>query len=97
MPTLNITRADNEIFATVNGLVVYDKKTENDPVLEDKVDLTPYLADGLNTLVIAGINWGGPAHYVGSVVVGNITTPFNFTAPQTANGVVFTQTFVIPQ
>ncbi|AGK49587.1 hypothetical protein BTI_3779 [Burkholderia thailandensis MSMB121] len=97
MATLYITNADNEVFATVNGLVVYDRKTENNPTFSDQVDLTPHLADGLNTLVVAGVNWGGPATFKGTVVVGKIETPFAFTAPSTPNGIVFHQTFVIPQ
>ncbi len=97
MATLKITHADNEIWATVNGLVVYDKKTEGDPTINDHVNLDPYLAAGLNTLVIAGVNWGGPAHFTGSVVIGGIDTPFSFQAPSTPKGIVFTQTFVIPK
>lgn len=97
MATLKITNADNEVFATINGLVVYDKKTEGNPPLSDQVDLTPFLAEGVNTLMVVGINWGGPATFKGSVVVGNIETPFSYTAPSTPNGIVFHQVFVIPK
>ena len=42
--TLTITRADNEVAAFVNGLTVYDRKTEGDPALNDVVALDAYLA-----------------------------------------------------
>ncbi len=97
MATLTITHADNEILATVNGVIVYDKKTENNPTLNDQIDLGPYLASGINTLVVIGVNWGGPAAFAGLVSIGSVVTPFSFGAALTPNGVAFTQTFVIPK
>lgn len=94
--TLNVTHADNEVIAFLNGLQVYDRKTEGDPTLTDTLDLTPYLAAGINLLVLAGVNWGGPANFSGSVVIGKVTQPFAFTAASTPNGVAWSQTFVIP-
>jgi len=93
---LTVTRADNEVAAFLNGLVVYDKKTEGNPSFSDQVPLDPYLIAGMNVLVIAGTNWGGPATFTGSVTVGTVVTPFNFTAPSTPNGMVFNQVFAIP-
>jgi len=97
MATLKVTHADNEILATVNGLTVYDKKTEGNPAFNDQVNLDPYLAAGVNALVIIGVNWGGPAAFAGSVVVGDIETPFSFGAAATPKGIAFTQTFIIPK
>lgn len=94
--TLTVTRADNEVAAFLNGLLVYDKKTENNPAFSDVVQLDPYLAAGLNALVVTGTNWSGPCTFTGSVTVGTVVTPFNFTAGGTPNGMVFHQTFVIP-
>jgi hypothetical protein len=94
--TLTVTHADNEVAAILNGLVVYDKKTEGNPPFNDQVQLDPYLIAGQNVLVIVGINWGGPAAFTGSVTVGSVVTPFNFTAGATPNGISFNQTFVIP-
>lgn len=94
--TLNVTHADNEVIAFLNGLKIYDHKTEKDPTLKDSVDLTPYLTSGVNLLVLAGINWGGGANFSGSVVIGDITQPFTFKADSTENGVVWHQTFIIP-
>ncbi|HEY0328353.1 MAG TPA: hypothetical protein VGC77_04570 [Rhodopseudomonas sp.] len=94
--TLTVTHADNEVAAILNGVVVYDKKTEGNPPINDQVPLDPYLAAGLNVLAITGINWGGPATFSGAVTVGAVVTPFNFAAASTPNGMVFNQTFVIP-
>ncbi|WP_226383247.1 hypothetical protein [Burkholderia mayonis] len=63
----------------------------------DHIDLTPSLADSLNTLMIVGVDWSGPATFKGTVVVGKIGMPASFTAPSTPNGIVFRQAFVIPQ
>jgi hypothetical protein len=94
--TLTVTHADNEVAAFLNGLVIYDKKTENNPTFNDQIQLDPYLAEGLNVLTVAGTNWGGPATFSGSVTVGSVVTPFSFTAASTPNGMVFNQNFVIP-
>jgi hypothetical protein len=94
--TLTVTHADNEVAAFLNGLLVYDKKTEGNPTFNDQVPLDPYLIAGINVLVVAGTNWGGPATFTGSVTVGAVTTPFTYTATSTPNGMVFTQVFVIP-
>lgn len=64
---LTVARADNQVVVTLNGNIVYDKKTEGDPELNDSVNLTPLLASGVNHLTILGINWGGPAHYKGTL------------------------------
>jgi hypothetical protein len=97
MASLTVTRADNEVSAFLNGIVVYDRKTEGNPAINDEVQLDPYLEAGLNSLVVAGTNWGGPANFAGSVTVGSVVTPFNFAVASTPNGMVFHQTFVIPK
>src|SRR5215216_6531414 len=94
---LKITRADNEVAAFLNGILVYDKKTEGDPALNDVVDLSGFLQHGCcNFLVVIGINWGGPAHYEGSLTVDNSTTSWTFQAASTVNGMVFDRSFTIP-
>ena len=40
---LTVTRVDNEVAAFLNGLVVYDKKTEGNPAFNDQIPLDPYL------------------------------------------------------
>ena len=94
---LTIKRADNEVAAFLNGILVYDKKTEGDPPLSDVVDLTGFIQHGCcNTLVVIGINWGGPAHYEGSLSIDSSTTSWAFTSPSTPNGMVFDRSFTIP-
>lgn len=97
MTVLTITHADNEILAVVNGAVIYDKTTNNNPSLNEKVNLDPFLASGLNFLVLIGINWGGPATFTGTMNIGGKDIPFSFNAPATSPGMVFTQTFIIPK
>ena len=94
--TLTVTHADNEVAAFVNGLAVYDRKTEGDPALNDVVALDAYLASGLNTLVLVGINWGGPANFQGSLTIGSYVQKIAFQASSTPNGIAWTQSFVIP-
>jgi hypothetical protein len=93
---LTVTHADNEVSAWVNGVLVYDKKTENDPAFNDVVDLAPALQCGCNELVVIGINWGGPANFQGSLTIGTFVTPFKFTAANSPNGMSWNQTFCIP-
>lgn len=95
--TLHVTRADNEVSAFLNGIQVYDKKTEGNPALNESVDLTEYLVPGINVIVVVGINWGGPATFSGSVTVGKASTKFHFQANKTPNGIAWTQSFVLPR
>src|ERR1700694_1253477 len=97
--TLTVTHADNELIAVLNCVTVYDKKTQGDPVLNDVVELTPFLKAGCccNCLVLYGINLGGPANFAGTLTIGNAPTiPFSFTAATTLNGMIWQQVFVIP-
>ena len=94
---LTVTRADNEVAAYVNGVQVYDKKTENNPAFNDVIELDAYLAAGLNALVLVGVNWGGPCTFSGTVQIGKVVQPFSYTANSTPNGIVWTQTFAIPK
>lgn len=94
---VTIKRADNEIAVFVNGILAYDKKTEGDPALNDVVDISGFLQRGCcNSVVIIGINWGGVAHYEGSLTVDTSTTAWAFQAASTPNGMVFHESFTIP-
>ena len=93
---LTVTHADNEVTAFLNGLMVYDRRTDGDPTLDDVVALDDYLIQGLNTLVVLGINWGGPANFQGSLTIGSVTQPFSYQAESTADGIAMVQTYVIP-
>lgn len=86
---LTVNNADNELIVYVNTTQVYDKKTENDPTFHDTVDLSSNLRRGQNSVVILGINWGGPAHYVGQLNLdGKPLLSMTFALPSTPNGVV---------
>jgi hypothetical protein len=68
---------------------VYNRKTEGDPIFNDFVDLTGKLKHGHNSFVILGVNWGGPAHYVGQLTLdGKVLLSMTFGLPSTPNGVV---------
>jgi hypothetical protein len=84
-----INNADNELIAYLNTEQVYDGKTESDPTFNDSVDLTGRLKHGHNSFVILGVNWGGPAHYVGQLTLdGRVLLSMTFGVPTTPNGVV---------
>jgi hypothetical protein len=95
---LTVNNADNELAAFLNCIMVYDKKTENNPSFNDVVDLTPFLKSGCccNCLVLVGINWSGPATFKGSLTIGAHVQAFSFTVASSPNGIVWTQVFEIP-
>jgi hypothetical protein len=86
---LVINNADNELIAYLNTEQVYNRKTDGDPTFNDSVDLSGRLKHGHNSLVILGVNWGGPAHYVGQLTMdGKVLLSMAFGLPSTPNGVV---------
>jgi hypothetical protein len=93
---LTVNNADNELAVFINGITVYDKKTEGDPPLTEVVDLTPSLVAGNNTVVVIGINWGGPANFKGFFTVGTFQIPFGAKLASSPNGICFSQVFNIP-
>ena len=96
--TLTVTRADNELIAVLNCVTVYDRKTENNPVLNDNVDLTPLLKTGgcCNCLILYGINWGGPATFQGQLTISGLVIPFSASFPSSPNGMIWQQAFPLP-
>jgi hypothetical protein len=87
---LVINNADNELSAYLNTEQVYERKTVGDPTFnEDSVDLSARLKHGHNSFVILGINWGGPAQYVGQLILdGKVLLSMTFGLPNTRNAVV---------
>ena len=86
---LTVNNADNELIAYLNSEQVYDRKTEFDPTFNDVTDLSSKLVRGHNSLVILGINWGGPAHFAGNVTLdGKVLIPLTYALPNPGNGVV---------
>ncbi|WP_158045341.1 hypothetical protein [Skermanella pratensis] len=67
--------------------MVYDGRTEGDPAIDAVVALDDYPIQGPNTLVVLGINLGGPANYQGSLTIGSVMQPFSYQAASTANGI----------
>jgi hypothetical protein len=88
---LTVTRADNELIALLNGNIVYNKTTENNPEFSDVVNLTSSLIQGNNVLTLLGINWGGGAVYQGTLTIDSTTTPWGASYSSTANGLVWSQ------
>jgi hypothetical protein len=86
---LVINNADNELIAYLNAEQVYNRKTEGGPIFNDSIDLTGKLKHGHNSFVILGVNWGGPAHYVGQLTLdGKVLLSMTFGLPSMPNGVV---------
>lgn len=85
---LLINNAD-ELIAYLNTEHVCDRKTEPDPTFNDSVDLSGKLKRGHNSFVILGVNWGGPAHYVGQLTLdGKVLSSMIFGLPSTPNGAI---------
>lgn len=90
---LTITHADNEVIAILNGDVVYSRKTEGDPALNEQVDLTPLLLPGINHLTIIGVNWGGPANYSGTLQINASTISWGQSQPNPGQGMTWNRSF----
>ena len=86
---LTINRADNELIALLNGIIVYDKKTDGNPSLNDVVNLTNLVTSGDNILTLLGINWGDEADYAGTLTVDATTTTWGASYKNTANGLAW--------
>lgn len=92
--TLKVTRADNEVMAFLNGALVYDRKTEGNPLLNDQVQISGLMQAGANVLVLVGVNWGGPATFEGAIEApGGIVIPFSYTAGGTPNGMCWNHSY----
>ena len=77
------------MIAYLNTEQVYDRKTEGDPTFNDSLDLSGKLKHGHNSFVILGVNWGGPARYVGQLTLdGKVLLSMTFGLPSAPNGVV---------
>src|ERR1700730_10951300 len=86
---LVINNAANELIAYLNTEQGYDRKIDVEPTFNESVDLSSRLKHGHNSFVILGVNWGGPAHYVGQLTLdGKVLLSMTFGLPTTPNGVV---------
>ena len=92
---LTVTRADNQIAAYLNGNRVYFKSTNNNPYLNDVTDLTDKLTSNMNTLLIVGVNWGGPYNFTGNLNAFGRVTNWSASENTSQNGIVWSQSFDI--
>lgn len=92
---LTINNADNQVVAYLNGQQVYNRSTENDPTFSDTVPLTSNMIPGPNSLLIVGVNWGGPAHFAGNLSIDGVVTQWSYQVPSSANGLIWNQVFAI--
>lgn len=94
--TLTISDADNQVVVFLNGEEVYNKSTIGEKPLNDVTDLTNKLAEGENSLLILGINWGGPSTFKGCLSVNGAVSPFNKMFEASApRGLLWSDTFII--
>ena len=92
---LTINNADNQLVAYLNDGLVYNKSHENNPPLNDVVDLSSRLIPGTNSLSILGVNWSGPATYKGSVSLDGVITPWEYQGSSPPVGIIWRKVFVI--
>jgi hypothetical protein len=92
---LTINNADNQLVAYLNDGLVYNESHENNPPLNDVVDLSDKLIPGTNSLSILGVNWSGPATYKGSVSLDGMITPWEYEGNSPPIGIIWRKVFVI--
>jgi hypothetical protein len=92
---LTINNADNQLVAYLNDGLVYNESHENNPPLNDVVDLSDKLIPGTNSLSILGVNWSGSATYKGSVSPDGTITPWEYEGNSPPIGIIWRKVFVI--
>jgi hypothetical protein len=92
---LTINNADNQLVAYLNDGLVYNESHENNPPLNDVVDLSDKLIPGTNSLSILGVNWSGSATYKGSVSLDGTITPWEYEGNSPPIGIIWRKVFVI--
>ncbi len=70
-PMLTVTYADNEGLVLLNGSLVFHQRTEDNPDVRFKSDLTTQLVEGRNVLDFIGANRNGPAHFLAQITDGD--------------------------
>ncbi|WDE03798.1 hypothetical protein SG34_020805 [Thalassomonas viridans] len=94
--SLTISDADSQIVVFLNGEEIYNKSTIGEKPLSDVTDLSSKLVEGDNTLLILGINWGGPSTFKGSLTVNGAVSHFHKMYDASApRGLLWSDTFVI--
>lgn len=70
-PMLHVTYADNEGLILLNGSQIFHERTESNPDLRWKRDLTTDLVAGRNVLDLIAANRNGPAHFLATITDGD--------------------------
>lgn len=88
-----IKRADNEMRVLLNGQQVHYVRTDGDPDLNVRVDFdVPY---GLNSLVIIGVNWGGPSHFAYRLLADGVDRDEADERPGNSAGVLLVKQYLV--
>ena len=100
MPTttrIHVNKCDNELYilaspitGTESSEVLHIKSGSNDPV-EYVIRPGACLAPGDYNLVMAGINWGGPAAFTITLTTDGVDKPYTFQG-NTPTGVSWSET-----
>jgi hypothetical protein len=97
-PVLHVRYADNEGLVLLNGNPVFHKRTEGNPDLKWKVDLTENLVSGRNVLVVTAANRNGPSHfwaYITDGDVGPVIASFRRDIGDTVWGIFYFDSLII--
>lgn len=93
--SIQISACDNELYVVAStpagsSEVVHMSSGYNNPVAYN-VTLNSILPSGTYNLTFVGINWGGPAAFNIAVTSGSTTTPYTYSNPNAATGLVWSQ------
>jgi hypothetical protein len=102
---LTVSRVDNQLLIFVNDTLVYIKSVQNNPPLNDRLDLTPWMVSGRNSFVFVGGNLTGssvnPSQFAYRIDFfgGDPAPPIevNFFSQSPGVGIVFHRTYSIPK
>ncbi len=92
--TLNITRADKQIVAYLNGYEIYKKSTDSEPV-NDSIDITDQLGPNVNNLLLVGVNWGDSFSFAGNLDAYGKILDWSISEKTSLNGIVWYKRFEI--
>lgn len=84
---ITLTRADNAVIMIVNGTIIDFVKTEGDPLLDKRYDISRDLRSGPNDVTIIGLDWGGRSHVRGGITINGEFTEFWHLQEGTPGGV----------
>ncbi len=92
--TLNITHADKQIVAYLNGYEIYKKSTD-DLSINDSIDITGQLNPNMNNLLLVGVNWGESFSFAGNLDAYGKISDWSISEKTSLNGIVWYKSFEI--